>query len=275
MLILCVIPNMIMILKYLTMKKILFSTFLLFIGMAGIFAQQNESFLKREFIYKGDTLRYRVLFPENYDKSRDYPLVVFLHGSGERGNDNEKQLTHGAWLFTDEDTRRDYPSIVIFPQCPQEDFWIEREKTDFNNIQFPAKPKITKSLLLVKKLLDSYKKTESVDKRKIYVMGLSMGGMATFDLICRYPKYFAAAIPICGGVNTDRLKKVKNMPIRIFHGGADPVVSREFSRNAHIELKARGSVKAEYIEFPGVGHDSWTKAFVYPDFLSWMYYQSR
>jgi predicted peptidase len=118
-------------------------------------------------------------------------------------------------------------------------------------------------------------KKESVDKKRIYVMGLSMGGMGTFDIICRYPKYFAAAIPICGGVNTDRLKKVKHMPIRIFHGGADPVVSREYSRNAHIELKAEGSERVEYIEFPGVGHDSWTKAFAYPDFLGWMYYQSR
>lgn len=102
-----------------------------------------------------------------------------------------------------------------------------------------------------------------------------MGGMGTYDMICRYPKYFAAAIPICGAVSTDRLKKVKKMPIRIFHGAEDQAVSREFSRNAHIELKAQGSVKAEYIEFPNVGHDSWINAFNYPDFLSWMYYQSR
>lgn len=257
------------------MKKLVISTVLFIIGMPGIYAQQNDLFQKKEFIYKGDTLKYRVLFPENYDTNRDYPLVVFLHGSGERGSDNEMQLTHGASLFTGEQNRKDFPSIVIFPQCPQEDSWVEREKIDFEKIEFPKKPTMTKSLFLVKKLLDSYKKTEAVDKHKIYVMGLSMGGMGTFDLICRYPKYFAAAIPICGGVNTTRLKKVKNMPIRIFHGGADEVVSREFSRNAYIELKAQGSVRAEYIEFPGVGHDSWTKAFAYPDYLGWMYYQSR
>ena len=257
------------------MKKILITAVVIFSCMAVMNAQKNELFLKKEFVFKGDTLKYRVLFPENYDRTRQYPLVLFLHGSGERGSDNEKQLTHGAALFADEENRKDYPSIVIFPQCPQEDFWVEREKIDFENIEFPKKPKITKSLYLVKKLLDSYKKTEAVDDHKIYVMGLSMGGMGTFDLICRYPKYFAAAIPICGGVNTERLKKVKKMPIRIFHGGADPVVSREFSRNAHIELKVQGSVKVEYIEFPGIGHDSWTKAFQYPDFLSWLYYQSR
>ncbi len=255
------------------MKKLLSIAFIAFFCFSA--SANSDLYEKREFIFKGDTLKYRVLFPENYDKNRSYPLVVFLHGSGERGDDNEKQLKYGTELFTNEENRKDYPSIVIFPQCPENDFWVEREKIDFENIEFPEKPKMTQSLFLVKKLLDSYRKKEAVDKKRIYVMGISMGGMGTFDLICRYPKYFAAAIPICGGVNTNRLKKVRNMPIRIFHGGADPIVSREFSRDAHIELKAQGSVKVEYIEFPGVGHDSWTKAFNYPDFLSWMYYQFR
>lgn len=255
---------------------ILFLILMLQIGIIPILsAQSNDLFQKKEFVYKNDTLKYRVLFPENYDKSRKYPLVIFLHGSGERGNDNEKQLVHGSSLFTNEETRKDYPSIVIFPQCPEKDSWVESTDRNQNEIDFPDKPKITKSLLLVKKLADNYKKEEAVDSKRIYIMGLSMGGMGTFDIICRYPKYFAAAIPICGAVTPERLKKVKNMPIRIFHGGADPVVSREYSRNAYYELKAQGSTKVEYIEFPGVGHDSWTKAFEYPDFLSWMYYQSK
>lgn len=256
------------------MKKSTFVFLLIISCSLGVFAA-NDLYEKREFVYKGDTLKYRVLFPENYDKNREYPLVLFLHGAGERGSDNEKQLTHGASLFTDEEVRKDYPSVVIFPQCPADKYWVERDKTDFKSIDFPEKPKIANSLFLAKKLVDSYKKSESVDKKRIYVMGLSMGGMGTFDIICRYPNYFAAAIPICGGINTSRLKKVKKMPIRIFHGSDDQVVSREFSRNAYIELKAEGSVKVEYIEFPGVGHDSWTKAFAYPDFLGWMYYQSR
>ena len=241
---------------------------------ASLFAQ-HELFQKKEFVYKGDTLRYRVLFPVNYDPSQEYPLVLFLHGMGERGSDNEKQLIHGASLFADEKNRLDYPSIVLFPQCPDNDFWIKIPLRQSSTIDFPATAPVTTPLLLVKKLVDSYVKKEAVDKKRIYVAGLSMGGMGTFDLICRYPKYFAAAMPICGGVNVDRLKKVKKMPIRMFHGGADPVVSREHSRNAYIELKAEGSTRAEYVEFPGVGHDSWTNAFEYPDFLSWMYYQSR
>ena len=116
------------------MKKILITAVVIFSCMAVMNAQKNELFLKKEFVFKGDTLKYRVLFPENYDRTRQYPLVLFLHGSGERGRDNEKQLTHGAALFADEENRKDYPSIVIFPQCPQEDFWVEREKIDFENI---------------------------------------------------------------------------------------------------------------------------------------------
>lgn len=257
------------------MKKITIFILLVTISFTTVMAQNNDLFLKKEFVFKGDTLKYRVLFPENYDKNRDYPLVLFLHGAGERGSDNESQLIHGSSLFTDEETRKDYPSIVIFPQCPENEYWVKIGRDNLTGFEFAKNPEPSKPLFLVKKLLDSYLKTEAVDKRKVYVMGLSMGGMGTFDLICRYPRYFAAAIPICGGVNTDRLKKVRKMPIRIFHGGNDPVVSREFSRNAYYELKAQGSVKAEYIEFPGVGHDSWTKAFAYPDFLSWMYYQTR
>ncbi|MBP1637427.1 MAG: Phospholipase/carboxylesterase [Bacteroidetes bacterium] len=255
------------------MKKILVG-FVLIIMNIGLFAQ-NEIFLRKEFIFKGDTLKYRVLLPEKYDKTQKYPLVVFLHGSGERGNDNEKQLVHGAALFAKEQNRLDYPSIVLFPQCPQNASWVNIPVRVGNTIDFPEKPLITKPLFLVKKLVDSYSKNEAVDKKRIYVLGLSMGGMGTFDLICRYPKYFAAAIPICGGVYDTRLKKAKKMPIRIFHGGADTVVSNEHSRNAFIELKAEGSTRVEYIEFPGVGHDSWTNAFAYPDFLSWMYYQSK
>lgn len=255
------------------MKKII--VVLMFLSVNIPFFAQNDLFQKKEFVYNGDTLKYRVLFPNNYDKTQKYPLVVFLHGSGERGNDNEKQLTHGSVLFTDEKNRLDFPSIVIYPQCPKNDSWINIPPREGSTIDFPEKAPITKSLLLVKKLLDSYAKNEAVDKKRIYVAGLSMGGMGTFDLICRYPKYFAAAIPICGGVNTQRLKKVTKMPIRIFHGGADTTVSREHSRNAFIELKANGSTRAEYVEFPGVGHNSWKNAFEMPDFLSWMYYQSR
>lgn len=236
---------------------------------------QNEFFQKKEFIYKGDTLRYRVLFPENYNKSKSYPLVLFLHGSGERGNDNEKQLVHGASLFTDSLNRMNYPAIVLFPQCPADQSWVAiKDKPDAQfdliDAKEPAKP-----LYLAKKLVDLYLKTQAVDSRRIYILGLSLGGMGTFDLICRYPNLFAAAIPICGAVNVERLKKVRKMPIRIYNGDSDNSVSPEYSRNAYIELKADGSQHVEHIEYPGVGHDSWTPAFAEPDFLKWLFSQKK
>jgi len=236
---------------------------------------QNELFLKKEFIYKGDTLHYRILFPLNYDKSKSYPLVLFLHGSGERGNDNEKQLVHGSSLFADSLNRLNYPAIVIFPQCPANESWITLDEKPDDTFNFVDTRKPRKPLDLAKKLIDSYIKTDAVNSKRIYVLGLSLGGMGTFDLICRYPKTFAAAIPICGGVNLERLKKVRKMPIRIYNGGSDNVVSPEYSRNAYIELKAMGSQQVEHIEFPGVGHNSWTPAFAEPDFLSWLFLQKK
>ncbi len=250
------------------MKKII----LLFIAIVAIqFTEaQNELFQKKEYIFKGDTLRYRILYPENYDRSLSYPLVIFLHGAGERGNDNEKQLTHGASLFTNSENRTKYPTIVVFPQCPLNQYWAPVSSRE-NGFSYTITKKPTLPMQLLMRLIGDLKKHEAVDKSKMYVTGLSMGGMGTFDLICRKPKDFAAAMPICGGVNVERLKKVKNMPIRIYHGTADNVVSPEHSKNAYIELKANGAEKVELILYPEVGHNSWTNAFASPDFLSWMY----
>lgn len=260
--------------KYLHMKK-LFSTliFLLFISL--IAQAQNELYQKKDFVYKGDTLHYRVLFPDNYDKAKSYPLVLFLHGAGERGKDNEKQLVHGASLFSNVKTRTNHPAIILFPQCPANGFWVKLGEKINGNHNFLITKAPDKSLELVIKLVDFYQKSEAVDSKRLYVLGISMGGMGTFDLICRYPKKFAAAIPICGGVNLERLKKIRKMPIRIYHGGSDNVVLPENSRNAFSQLKLNGSKKVEYTEFPGIGHNSWNTAFAQPDFLSWLFLQKR
>jgi len=252
------------------MKNNILITAFLFLA-SSLLLGQNTLFQKKEFIHKGDTLRYRILFPNHYDKSKSYPLVLFLHGSGERGNDNEKQLVHGASLFLDAINRAEYPSIVIFPQCPNEGSWVKIEEIEGNTFTFSNSKEPTKSLGLAYQLIKYYKKNEAVDSKRIYVLGLSLGGMGTYDIICRHPRTFAAAIPICGGVNLERLKSVRRLPIRIFHGAIDNSVSVEYSREAFIELKAKGSQLVEYKEYPGVNHNSWTNAFAEPDFLSWMF----
>jgi len=128
---------------------------------------QDSLFLRKEFIFNGDTLHYRVLFPDNYSKNKKYPLVIFLHGSGECGNDNEKQLVHGASLFEDQKNRTNFPSIVIFPQCPATDTWVNYKDTGPNTFEFIDCKKPTKALELTKTLIDFYKKTEAVDKKRI------------------------------------------------------------------------------------------------------------
>ena len=236
-------------------------------------------FLKREFAFaEGKTLPYRILYPDNYDKSKKYPLILFLHGAGERGNDNEKQLTWGNKLFLDAENRKNFPAIIIFPQCPEESFWavmkVDRTTQPFKfefDYSAEANWPLTASNELVKKISDE----ESVDKSRIYISGLSMGGMGTFESVYRYPGLYAAALPICGGGDVNRYdKRVAKTPFWVFHGDADAVVDVKFSREMVEKLK---SLKAEvkYSEYPGVSHNSWENAFAEPDYLKWMFMHKR
>lgn len=249
---------------------ILFSLF----AMLLITEAQNNTFEKKLYQYRYQSMPYRILYPDNYDRNKSYPLMVFLHGAGERGNDNESQLVHGSKLFTDAENRQQFPAIVIFPQCPKDEYWAPI-KTRENGFSYVDTKKPTEPMQLLIRLIDELRKNEAVDNKRMYVAGLSMGGMGTYDLICRYPKKFAAAIVICGGVSNERLKKVTKMPIRIYHGADDQVVSQQHALDAYIELKANGAQNVELFIFPGVNHNSWDTAFEQPDFLDWLFAQKK
>ncbi len=257
------------------MKKVIAFVFtVLFITT--VFAQR-EAYEKKVYVSSnGDSLLNRQLSPEKQLIGEKYPLVIFLHGAGERGNDNEAQLTHGGNMFTNPVNREKYPAYVIFPQCPKEDFWAPRVRpNNFNENPFSVDSEPSQSLLLVKEMLDDVIQKYPIDTRRIYVAGLSMGGMGTFDMLCRYPDLFAAAVPICGGVNTERLSGIKTKTnIRIYHGDADAIVPVTFSREAYKALK-NNDAQVEYIEFPGVNHDSWTPAFNQTDFLEWIFSKKK
>ncbi|MEL6945803.1 MAG: prolyl oligopeptidase family serine peptidase, partial [Bacteroidota bacterium] len=209
-----------------------------------VFTQDFSAFEKRNFTsLEGTTLPYRILYPENYDESKSYPLLLFLHGAGERGNDNEAQLKHGAQLFLESENRVKYPAIVVFPQCPKEDYWARvernREKKEW---KYPFFEKPTNALGAVIELLDQLIRKESVDTDRIYIAGLSMGGMGTFELLSRRPDLFAAATPICGGGNllmTERY--ARNTDFWIFHGDEDVVVPVDLSRNMYKRLQNLGA----------------------------------
>ena len=252
--------------------KLLVAIFL-FCSSAISFAQDLSLFQKKEFTTSdGKKLPYRILFPENYDNGKKYPLILFLHGAGERGSDNEKQLIHGSKLFLDSVNRKKFPAIVVFPQCEVESYWssvqIDRSasplKLDFNYSN-PATEPLTLSMML----LDDLIRNERVDSRRVYITGLSMGGMGTFEAIHRYPHTFAAAVPICGGGDTVRYEKV-NTPFWVFHGDADAVVDVDYSRRMVSKLR-KEKVAVTYTEYPGVNHNSWDSAFAEPDFLKWMF----
>ncbi len=238
-------------------------------------AQDLSLYQSREFTHTQGVLPYRVLFPANYEAGKKFPLVLVLHGAGERGNDNEKQLTHGAKLFLREEVRTDYPAIVLFPQCPSEEYWssvqIDRSKMpypmEFDYEKYPLRWPLAAAIALV----EEFKRQERVDEKRVYITGLSMGGMGTFEAVYRYPKLFAAALPICGGGDAIHYgKQMKKIPFWIFHGDKDGVVDVKLSREMVARLKElKANVK--YTEYPGVNHNSWDNAFAEPDYLRWMF----
>lgn len=257
--------------------------FLVFIALtlliSSAFSQNFPQYEKASFIKGSDTLNYRILYPLNYKPGKKYPLVVFLHGSGERGKDNNLQLAWGADLFLKEENRKNFPAIIIFPQCPVNSFWAQMSRKSIadslGTFSFESSKPPTTSLLLVMEMLDEWAASGKVNKKKIYVGGLSMGGMGTFEILWRKPGFFAAAIPICGAGDPAKVPVyAKKMPVWMFHGDKDPAVPVGNSRLMNNALKASGA-RVLYTEYPGVGHDSWKNAFAEKELLPWLFRQKR
>lgn len=223
---------------------------------------------------------YRLLLPVN-ESSGTYPLVVFLHGAFEKGNDNERQLAIGATFFLRDSIRNDYSAFVLFPQCPLNDAWVYFDThidyntglaTDWN---FPFNKTATPVSLVLMKLIDSLVATGKIDRSRIYIAGLSQGGMGVLDLCARYPAVFAAGISICGAgePSTARFFAGKTA-LWLFHGDKDEVVPPGFSRDYVKKIKRYGGVY-KYTEYPGVGHNSWVNAFAEPELMHWLFSQHK
>src|SRR5690606_15826963 len=170
----------------------------LFISMA-TYAQDFSVFQSKQLIHRGDTLPYRILYPENYDTEGQYPVLFFLHGAGERGNDNEKQLLHGGSLFLTDSIRNAFPAIVVFPQCPTDSYWSNVDIQSQNGVRefyfrTGGKPSVGMALFL--RLVKDVLKNEAVVEQRVYIGGLSMGGMGTYEALRRMRNVFAAAFSI-------------------------------------------------------------------------------
>jgi len=216
-----------------------------------------------------DTLPYRLMKPANYDAKQKYPLVVFLHGAGERGNDNQRQLTNGVLTFAKPDMRTKYPCFMIVPQCPAGQSWGTQ---NFGAESGAMSKDPTPPMKLAIELIAEMQKEFSIDAKRLYVTGLSMGGFGTWDIICRNPTMFAAAVPICGGGDESKAASIAKMPIWAFHGSDDKAVKVTRSQNMIKAIKDAGGTP-KYTEYPGVAHNSWVKAYADPELYAWMFAQ--
>lgn len=197
------------------------------------------------------TLKYLLYLPADYEKKDAWPLMLFLHGAGERGDNIERVKVHGPPKLIA--AGKQFPFIVVSPQCPANRWWQPEDLT-----------------ALLDEVVEKYK----VDKDRIWVTGLSMGGFGTWSLAAATPDRFAALVPICGGGDPIWARRFQHIPIWVFHGAKDPVVPLDRSTRMVEALKqAGGNVK--FTVYPEAGHDSWTAAYNDPALYEWLLAQKR
>ncbi|MFD2919074.1 alpha/beta hydrolase-fold protein [Terrimonas rubra] len=248
----------------------------------GLFTKaQDLSLFKKEWLFQsGDTLPYRILLPQNFDANKKYPLVLFLHGRGESGTDNEKQLVHGAKLFLADSNRNNFPAIVVFPQCPVNSYWsnvqmvAEGSKSASRSFYFTKEGEATGAMKMVMALMGNLFARFKIQENQVYVMGLSMGGMGTFEVVRRMPNTFAAAIPICGGANPATAGSLTKTSWWVFHGGKDDVVLPKYSEDM-VKAMKRYRVPVKFTLYPEANHNSWDPAFAEPELLKWLFKQKK
>jgi predicted peptidase len=234
--------------------------------------KQETGFLDRSVAVSGTSYKYQVFVPENWSPKQKWPIILFLHGAGERADDGLIQTQVGIGRAIREHRDR-FPAIVVLPQCRKEHWWTQSPMDDE-----------------AMAALEAATKEFHGDPNRTYLTGLSMGGYGTWYLAAKYPGRFAAIAPICGGVlmpdaaraqptgdvtpYTEAAKKVGGKtPTWIFHGADDPVVPVTESRKMNDAMKALGG-DVRYTEYPGVGHDSWNKAYDEADLFTWMFSKS-
>lgn len=243
------------------------------IVLAGMARAEDVKSMLEKRTFKDDngkTLQYRLMKPDNYDANTKYPLVLFLHGAGECGKDNEAQLKHDVPEFAKAENRKQYPCFLIAPQCPS----VNEGWSNFRAKKTTATKEQSEPGRLAVELVKAIQKEFSIDPNRLYITGLSMGGYGTWDIIVRNPDLFAAAVPVCGGGDPSQAEKIAKLPIWVFHGGKDPIVKPERSREMVEAIKKAGG-DAKYTEYSNVGHDSWVKAYKDAEMMKWLFEQKK
>ncbi len=193
--------------------------------------------------------KYLLFLPEEYGKSdKKWPLILFLHGAGERGSNLDVVKKHGPPKIVE--TKKDFGFIVVSPQCPKDDWWPD--KVD-----------------VLMGLLDEIVKKYNVDEERVYLTGLSMGGYGTWTLGCAHPERFAAIVPICGGGRRFFAGRLKDTPVWAFHGAKDRTVNPDESEVMVKAVNGTGG-NAKLTVYPDAYHDSWTRTYENPELYEWL-----
>ncbi|MBQ7599279.1 MAG: prolyl oligopeptidase family serine peptidase [Clostridia bacterium] len=231
----------------------------------------NEVFEKHDLVTEEFTVRYRLYLPDDYDPDGSYPLLLFLHGAGERGDGNDVQLNEGVVdMFKDPESPV-YGSIVIAPQCPAEEQWVNVpfEQGPYSVAGTPESEALLRAVALVLHIKEKY----AVDSDRIYVTGISMGGYGTWDMLCRHKEIFAAGMPVCGGGDPDCRDILMDVPIYAFHGQRDGVVPMTGTGKMVSALKRAGAPYFMYKYYPDGQHDIWHAVYSDTEHMVWLFSQ--
>ncbi|HEX2877100.1 MAG TPA: prolyl oligopeptidase family serine peptidase [Polyangiaceae bacterium] len=223
---------------------------------------------------KGLTLPYRLFKVKNPTAGTKYPLILFLHGAGERGDNNTSQLmaNAGATVWATDAHQAEHPAYIIAPQCPAGKQWVDTDWTlgSYSTTTVPVSDQLTTAL----EIADAVATEFGTDPARQYITGLSMGGYGTWDAVIRNPTRFAAALPVCGAGDPSKADLIKLLPLWTFHGDADATVPVKGSRDMVAALKAVGST-VQYSEYPGIGHDAWTTTYANEAVIDWLFENKR
>lgn len=260
------------------MKRLLLSALLIGCTVAqepakdAVAGAWNKRVLADERSKLAGGLPYRLYVPRGYDRTRQYPFIVYLHGAGERGTNNESHIARNGAPRLINELQALTSCFVMAPQCPADHRWVEVNWGERQPHKMPQQP--SEPMRLLMQLLDELPQEFSFDARRIYLTGISMGGFGTWDLMVRRPNFFAAAIPVCGGADNSTAPQIKHIPVWTFHGEADNVVTVGRTRGMVEAMKAAGAA-IQYTEYPGAGHNSWDKAYAEAGLFEWMLVQRR
>lgn len=236
----------------------------------------EEALVKGTATADGVTTNYALYVPPDYDPAKQWPLILFLHGAGERGDDGLQQTRVGIGPAIRSNPER-FPCLVLMPQCLPEYFWPAAQSG------VPVQDAVSQMGRLpdsgipagqIRDALEQVKVNYNVDPDRIALTGLSMGGFGSFKFGADNIDEFSCVMPICGGSSPALAPELAKRPMRVFHGSADPVVSPKRSIEMVEAIRAAGG-NVSYTEYPGVSHDSWVPAYADPENIAWLLAQER